>query len=100
MEMEFIPDSRIGETLLNKDNFMSNIFILNKKDFISALVSFVVVALIEALSYVIKVGDLWKIDLHTLINAGILPAFIFAVSILKSFLTTSSGKFIGLIPIK
>ena len=66
----------------------------------SALVSGVITGVLGIAGYIIGVGDVFNLDVHTLINVGALSALTTAVSLIKSFLTTENGNFVGTINIK
>jgi len=66
----------------------------------SAFIYALLILIIEILVYIIGVGSVFKIEWKSLIDAGLLPMFIFAVSILKNFLTTSKGNFLGFVKVK
>lgn len=66
----------------------------------SALVSGVITGILGVAGYIIEVGDIFKLDVHTLVNVGALSALTTIVSLIKSFLTTSSGNFVGAVNIK
>lgn len=74
--------------------YTSNIFKLNWRDVIGAVVSGVIVAL---LGYFISVGDFWALSFHSIVNIAGLTA---AASLLKSFLTDKGGDFLTAIPVK
>lgn len=72
----------------------SNIFSLKWKDILGALISTVLVALI---GYVMQVGDVFKLDWHTIINTAVMAGL---GSLLKALLTDSNGNFVGVLPVK
>ncbi len=60
-----------------------------------ALVLSIVVAILQ---YLLKVGDLWMLDFHTIINNAVLAG---AGSLLTSIGTSSTtGKFAGAVPVE
>jgi len=61
----------------------------------SALVSTVLMAILTMSGYVIGLGDVSKIDGHTLLNLGVMSLLTGLVSLIKNFLTTNDGKFLG-----
>jgi len=65
----------------------------------SALVSGVITAILAIAGYIIGVGDIFKIDVHALINVGALALLTTLVSLIKASLTTSAGT-VGGIKIK
>ncbi len=62
----------------------------------SALVSTVLMAVITVAGYIIGLGDIWKIDVHTLINLGVVSLLTGLVSLIKNYLTTENGTVAGL----
>lgn len=61
----------------------------------SALMSIVIAVVLAVFGYIIGIGDVFKIDLHVLINSGAMAFFIGVVSLLKSSNTTDTGHFMG-----
>ena len=61
----------------------------------SALVSGIIMGILAIAAYIIGVGNIFTLDFHTLINAGVLAALVTIVSLIKSFLTTSRGSVVG-----
>ncbi len=72
----------------------SNIFSLNWKDVISAVISAVIVAV---LGYISAAGNILNIDGYEVLNVAVLTAI---TSLLKSLGTDSSGRLLGGIKIK
>lgn len=66
----------------------------------SALVSVVLAVVISMGGYIIGVGDVFKLDWHALVNSGVLAGVVGIVSLAKSYGTTSSGKFLGIVQVK
>lgn len=66
----------------------------------SALVSAFLTAILALAGYVLGVGDVFKIDVHALINVGALSTLTALVSLIKAFLTTDKGNFVGAVEIK
>lgn len=66
----------------------------------SALVSALITAILAIAGYIIGVGDVFAIDVHALVNVGALSALTAVVSVIKSFLTTNGGNFVGAVSIK
>ena len=86
----FLEESRDGETTFITSltiNKMSN----NVKAILGAVVSAVIVAV---LGYLLSVGDVWKLDFHSIVNIAVMA---FAGSLLK-YVGTSNGNFLGVIP--
>ena len=86
-EIEYFQ--RSYDLSINKQNKMSN----NLKTVGGALVSGVLVAV---LGYLLSIGDIWKISLHSIVNIGVMA---FAGSLLKVFGTTSNNNFAGVVPL-
>lgn len=61
----------------------------------SALVSGLITAVLAMAGYLIGIGDIFKIDVHAIVNVGALSALTALVSAIKSFFTTSEGNIIG-----
>jgi len=72
----------------------SNIFKLNVKDVAGAVVSAVIVSLI---GYVLKVGDVFALDVHTIVNTAVMTGL---ASLLKSLTTDSDGYLLGVLKVK
>lgn len=83
---------KVGHYNFNKNNM----FTLNWTNVKSALVSAFITAVLGIGGYVIGVGDVFRLDVHTLVNVASLSALTTFVSLLKSFLTTDQGNFVGL----
>lgn len=61
----------------------------------SALVSGVIMGVLAMATYIVGLGDVFKIDVHSLVNVGALAVLTAVVSLIKSYLTTSDGAFLG-----
>lgn len=61
----------------------------------SALVSGVITGILGIAGYIIGVGDIFKLDVHTLLNVGALAALTTVVSLIKAGLTTDRGTIAG-----
>lgn len=61
----------------------------------SALISALIAAVLSVSGYIVGVGDVFKLDPHALVNAGVLSALTAIVSLIKAGLTTDSGKALG-----
>lgn len=70
-------------------------FQLNALNIKSALVYVFLAAFFQLLSYIIGVGDVWKLDYHTIVNTFVIAFAVGCLSIIKNLLTTSDGKFLG-----
>jgi hypothetical protein len=66
----------------------------------SALVSGVITGVLAIAGYIIGLGDVFAIDIHSLVNVGALAVLTTVVSLVKSWLTTDAGKFVGAVEIK
>lgn len=62
----------------------------------SALVSGILMAILAIAMYIIAVGDVFSIDARVLINTGVMALLTSVVSLIKSILTTPSGKVAGI----
>lgn len=79
---------------------MSKLFTVNMVNIKSALMFALLIAVIEVLVYVIGVGDVFALDFKAVVNALVFPFLGAVLSLLKSFLTTSGGKFAGIVQVK
>ena len=61
----------------------------------SALVSGLIMAFLAVAGYIIGVGDVFKIDFHAFINAGVMAFLAAIVSLIKASLTTQEGTVLG-----
>lgn len=95
-EFDF-TDLKVGEDYQSKNNNMFNLSWGNVK---SALITALVTAVLGMAGYIVGVGDLFKLDGHALINVGTLSALNAIVSLLKNFLTTDRGAFLGVVDTK
>jgi len=87
------------EDIIN--NSIKKMFTINSADVKSALVSGLLTMVLAMAGYLIGVGDVFAIDVKTLVNVGALSALTAIVSVTKSFLTSNStGKFAGAVTIK
>jgi len=77
-------------------NMQSGVFTLSWINFKSAVVSGLITGIIGIGLYVVGVGDLWKVDFHSLINIGSISAISAIVSLVKNFLSTNSGSVAGI----
>lgn len=67
---------------------------LNWKDVSDAVITALIVAL---LGYVLKVGDVFALDFHAIVNIAVMAC---AGSLLKALMTTDTGQFAGAIRVK
>lgn len=61
----------------------------------SALISAAIAAVLAISGYIVGVGDVFKLDPHALINAGVLSALTAIVSLIKAGLTLPDGTALG-----
>lgn len=89
----------VGILLGNKNNtnMKSNFLNITKEDVKGALISAVFMALIAILIYIKELGSIWAIDWKYLANVGIMAGIVYLISVSKNFLTTTDGKFLGLV---
>lgn len=62
----------------------------------SALFSVALAMIIAVGGYIIGVGDVFKLNWHALINAGMLSGIVGIVSLAKSAMTNNDGKALGI----
>lgn len=62
----------------------------------SALVSVILAMIIAVGGYIIGVGDVFKLDWHALVNAGVLSGVVGIVSVAKNSITNDDGKALGM----
>ncbi len=77
---------------------MSKFFNLNMEDIGDALAIGVIAGVVAVIAYIVQVGDVFKLNFQDLVNAFVFGSFGIVVGVLKNILTTSSGKFAGVIP--
>ena len=66
----------------------------------SAVVSGLIAGILAILADVIHLGTIFAIDWHTLVNDGVIAAFVAIVSLLKAGGTNAEGDFLGVVKIK
>lgn len=66
----------------------------------SALVSTVLMAILSVAGYILQLGDVFKVDLHTLTNVAVISFLTGIVSVLKNLLTNEEGRFVGIVKLK
>ena len=74
----------------------NGVFKLDWSNVSSAVVSGVITGVLGIAGYIIGVGDVFNLDVHTLLNVGALSALTAVVSLIKSLLTTNSGTVAGI----
>lgn len=72
---------------------MSNLWALNWTNVSSAVVSAVIVAVLQ---YIANLTSIANLDWHTILGTAITVG---AVSLLKAFGTTDAGNFVGVVPV-
>ncbi len=77
----------------------SKIFTVSWVNIKSALVTAFMVGLLAMVAYILKVGDIFNLNIHTMANVGALAFLGFIGSTFKSFFTTSEGKFAGVVKV-
>lgn len=98
---EFDFTEKVGNRLLeNNLKGDNNMFDLSWGNVKSALVTALVTALLGMAGYVIGLNDVFKIDFHSLVNIGSLSALTAIISLLKNFLTSERGEFLGVVDTK
>jgi hypothetical protein len=73
----------------------NKIFSINWTNIKSAIISTVLTAILAMAVYVVSLNDIFVINLHTLINIGSISLLTGIISLIKSFLTTDTGRFLG-----
>ena len=61
----------------------------------SALISSLLTAILAGSMYILQVGDIFKIELHSLANVVVLAILTGVVSLIKAGLTNDAGKALG-----
>lgn len=62
----------------------------------SALVSTVLMAVLAIAVYILNLGDVFKIEVNSLVNVGVMALLTGVVSLIKSLLTNDEGKVVGI----
>lgn len=78
---------------------MGKIFTINWLNVKSALVTGILTAVLAIAVYLVSLGDVYKANTHDLVNVGSLALLTTLISLIKSFLTTSDGKFLGAVKV-
>jgi len=86
---------RRGNYKIIIENKMNGIFQLDWDNIRSAITSVLLTAVLGLLMYVVGVGDVWKIDFHSVVNIFSIAIATGLVSLIKNFLTTDKGQFLG-----
>lgn len=74
-------------------------FTITKENIIGAIVSGVLMAILTMGYYILSVGSIFKVDFAHLLDIGTLSLITSIVSIVKNFLSTPDGKFLGTIKV-
>ncbi len=61
----------------------------------SALISGLITGIIGVAGYIMGVGDLWKLDVHALLNVFAMSALTSIVSLVKAAMTKEDGTVAG-----
>ena len=61
----------------------------------SALVSSFLMAILALAVYVLNLGDVFKIEIHSLVNVIVMSFLTGIVSFIKSMITSEDGKVVG-----
>lgn len=73
----------------------NNIFSISWVNIKSAMVSTVLTAFLSMAVYIVSLNDIFVINYRTLINIGAISLLTGIISLIKSFLTTDTGRFLG-----
>lgn len=79
---------------------MSEFKQLSARDFKSAFVSFLLTIILAGAVYVVGIGDIFKVELNAFINVIAISGLVFVISLIKSWMTTKQGDFLGAVKIK
>lgn len=92
----------VGDYKNNSNNFMqtSQLFTISWTNVKSALVLGAIIGFLGVSSYVVQIGDIFKLDWHVLVNIFVLAAIASIGSTIKNFFTTTDGNFLGIIKVK
>lgn len=89
----------LSELIIDSKTIMTPLFSVSLVNVKSAAVSALIMAVIGMAGYILSVGDVFGLNLHTLVNIGALSALTAIVSLAKSLMTTSTGTFLGFVKI-
>jgi hypothetical protein len=99
-EEDYDKTLSVGESITNKfyriKKMQNGVFTLSWINIKSALVSAIITGVLGIGLYVIGVGDVWKVDFHSLVNIGAISTISAIVSLIKNLLSTNSGKVAGI----
>ena len=79
---------------------MSKILNIDYKDFLGALVVAFIIGIGATIGYILKIGDIFAIDVHSMTNVFALSVLGGIGQFISSLFTTSKGNFAGAIPVK
>lgn len=80
---------------LYQPNNKPEMFTVTKTNIKSAVMSVVLTAVLGMAAYIVGIGDVFNIDIHSLANIGALAFLNGLISLCKAFLTTSEGNLAG-----
>ena len=61
----------------------------------SAVMSGIIMGILAIFAYIIGVGNIFTLNFHSLVNAGVLTALVTIVSLIQSVFTTNAGSTAG-----
>ena len=93
-----MPNYELEDFLLEEQN-MNTLFQVSWTNVKSALIYALLIAIVEGIGFIISAGSVFSVEWHGLVNAMVLPALVFIVSIIKNFLTTAKGNFVGVVKV-
>lgn len=79
---------------------MSSLLNINYKDFLSALAVTIVIGIGATIAYILGVGDIFGINLHSMLNVFVLSVLGGVGQLISSVFTTKAGNFAGAFPVK
>lgn len=78
---------------------MTNLYHINGKNIVSAIVSCLLMMVTAIFTYIISVGNIFHIDYTAMANIGVISLLTGVVSLSKSFFTDNNGNFAGIVPV-
>tara|TARA_R110000868_G_scaffold409745_1_gene695862 strand:+ start:1524 stop:1859 length:336 start_codon:yes stop_codon:yes gene_type:complete len=103
LNIEKIPEEFtevVGDKILSDNlnkNMQNGLFKVSWVNVKSALMSAVITAILGGAGYIIGVGSVFNLNIHSLVNIVSLSFLTAIVSLLKAFLTTQEGKLVGVV---
>ncbi len=82
-----------------RECYTSTMFSLSITNYKNALVTVLLTAVLAVVVYVVGLGDIFKVNWHDFVNIGVLALLNGLISLIKQFLTTDSGKFLGTVKV-